>query len=305
MALNAVPPTLKAISHYLKTANELLKLEEPETVVAYYCRIYAVQKALKISESKPECRKFIYQLMDVLEKMKGELAGEEVMQNDVVAGVHVENYALKVFEFADNEDRASRFSRNVVKSFYTAGLLFDVLSTFGELSEEITHKRKYAKWKALYINKCLKENTIPIPGPMANEEEFGGDEAMLSVPQPGTSSGQTQPNPSDMTQPASYGFNLIPPGNVNVNAGQIQPPGAHAPPSTPQEPQAGAASSVPSTQTWTPTPAAGNVSLTPHQYQQAMKYCKYASSALQYEDSATAVDNLNKALRLITTGQDS
>jgi len=38
------------------------------------------------------------------------------------------------------------------------------------------------------------------------------------------------------------------------------------------------------------------------QYQQAMKWCKYAGSALQYQDGTTAIDNLNKALRLLTTG---
>lgn len=47
------------------------------------------------------------------------------------------------------------------------------------------------------------------------------------------------------------------------------------------------------------------VSLNPQQYQKCMKYCKYASSALQYEDSKTAIDNLTKALTLLTTGKES
>jgi len=47
------------------------------------------------------------------------------------------------------------------------------------------------------------------------------------------------------------------------------------------------------------------VALNPQQYQKAMKYCKYASSALQYEDSKTAIDNLTKALSLLTSGKDS
>lgn len=40
-------------------------------------------------------------------------------------------------------------------------------------------------------------------------------------------------------------------------------------------------------------------------YQKAMKFCKYASSALQYEDPTTAIDNLTKALKLLTTGKAS
>ena len=38
---------------------------------------------------------------------------EEAMQNDVVAEAHVENYALKLFLYADNEDRAGRFGKYV------------------------------------------------------------------------------------------------------------------------------------------------------------------------------------------------
>ncbi len=46
-------------------------------------------------------------------------------------------------------------------------------------------------------------------------------------------------------------------------------------------------------------------SLTPEQIMKAQKYCKYAGSALTYDDVSTAVQNLQKALRLLTTGQDS
>lgn len=61
--------------------------------------------------------------------------------------------------------------RNVVKAFYTAGMLFDVLTTFGELSEEVVQNRKYAKWKAAYIHNCLKNGETPLPGPLTEEGE--------------------------------------------------------------------------------------------------------------------------------------
>lgn len=64
-----------------------------------------------------------------------------------------------------------------MKSFYTSGMLFDVLTTFGELSEELLQNRKYAKWKAAYIHNCLKNGETPVPGPL--EEEGGlGDASM-------------------------------------------------------------------------------------------------------------------------------
>lgn len=63
-----------------------------------------------------------------------------------------------------------------MKVFYTAGLLFDVCDVFGEVSDEVTKQRKYAKWKATYIHNCLKNGETPIPGPMA-----GGEAVVLLV----------------------------------------------------------------------------------------------------------------------------
>ena len=33
--------------------------------------------------------------------------------------------------------------RNVVKSFYTAGMLFDVMQTFGELNEQVSLRKQH------------------------------------------------------------------------------------------------------------------------------------------------------------------
>jgi vacuolar protein sorting-associated protein VTA1 len=49
---------------------------------------------------------------------------------------------------------------------------------------------------------------------------------------------------------------------------------------------------------------AGGVKLNAVQMAKAQKYCKYAGSALNYDDIPTAVANLQKALQLLQTGQD-
>lgn len=36
---------------------------------------------------------------------------DDAMHNEVVGQAHMENYSLKVFLYADNEDRASRFNK--------------------------------------------------------------------------------------------------------------------------------------------------------------------------------------------------
>ena len=44
--------------------------------------------------------------------------------------------------------------------------------------------------------------------------------------------------------------------------------------------------------------------LSPEQITRAQKLCKFAISALDYQDSASAVENLTKALNLVRTGQE-
>ena len=47
------------------------------------------------------------------------------------------------------------------------------------------------------------------------------------------------------------------------------------------------------------------MNLTQDDYTKAQKYCKWAISAIDYEDPKSAIENLQKALTLLTTGHDS
>ncbi|XP_067675017.1 vacuolar protein sorting-associated protein VTA1 homolog [Haliotis asinina] len=299
--LPAIPPNLKPIQHYMKTASEH---DKRDPIVAYYCRLYAMQKGMEIDMKSPDCRTFLVTMMDYLEKAKKELYEADAIQSEVVGQAHMENYALKVFLFADNEDRAARFNKNVVKSFYTAGMLFDVLTVFGELSEDIEKNKKYAKWKAAYIHRCLKNGETPIPGPMAEDGEEGLA-AGGGSPQPGTSGMSSSGNMENSLYTPSSGSFAPPttPQDPPQNAYQQPPQNAYQAP--PQQPAPTQFSQPVVPNTWTPPPNPGGVQLTTEHFQKAMKFCKYASSALQYEDSKTAIDNLQKALQLLTTGHHS
>lgn len=117
--------------------------------------------------------------MDWLEKTKKELHDNEAITNDIAAQAHLENWALKLFLYADKNDRAANFSNNVVQSFYTAQALYNVLTLFGELSVEAAQNRKYAQWKASYIHNCLMNGETPVPGPMKEQDEENDfDEAL-------------------------------------------------------------------------------------------------------------------------------
>ncbi|XP_053238037.1 vacuolar protein sorting-associated protein VTA1 homolog isoform X2 [Podarcis raffonei] len=269
--LPPLPPQFKPIQHFLRTAQEL---DKREPVVAYYCRLYAMQTGMKIDSKNPECRKFLCKLMDQLEATKKQLGDNEAITQEIVGCAHVENYALKMFLYADNEDRAGQFHKNMIKSFYTASLLIDVLTVFGELTDENVQHRKYARWKAAYIHNCLKNGETPQSGPTGMEGEYDENEEVGS-PAP-LNPGSHSPAFESSDVPTS-----------NYTGIQI-PPGAHAPANTPAE--------VPH--------STGEIHLSPEDFAKAQKYCKYAGSALQYEDVSTAVQNLQKALKLLTTGRE-
>ncbi|XP_026561380.1 vacuolar protein sorting-associated protein VTA1 homolog [Pseudonaja textilis] len=303
MAASGLPPLpaqFKTIQHFLRTAQEL---DKREPVVAYYCRLYAMQTGMKIDSKNPECRKFLCKLMDQLEAMKKQLGDNEAITQEIVGCAHVENYALKMFLYADNEDRAGQFHKNMIKSFYTASLLIDVLTVFGELTDENIQHRKYARWKAAYIHNCLKNGETPQSGPIGMEEELDDENEQASSPTP--SSQESEPS-------STFQSSNIP---TNSYSGIHIPPGAHAPANTPAEVPH---STGETSNTIQPTPQnvplvdpslynvqpAGEIRLTPEDFSRAQKYCKFAGSALQYEDVNTAVQNLQKALKLLTTGRE-
>ncbi|PKU37184.1 vacuolar protein sorting-associated protein hypothetical protein [Limosa lapponica baueri] len=190
-------------------------------------RLYAMQTGMKIDSKTPECRKFLSKLMDQLEAMKKQFGDNEAITQEIVGSAHVENYALKMFLYADNEDRAGQFHKNMIKSFYTASLLIDVLTVFGELSEENAQHRKYARWKAAYIHNCLKNGETPQPGPIGMEGESFDVEREEAGSSSVHSGGTTQPSSS-----STYEANNIPTSNFT---GIHIPPGAHAPANTPAE----------------------------------------------------------------------
>lgn len=191
------------------------------------------------------------------------------------------------------------FSRNVVKAFYTAGMIYDVLLTFGELTDEVQQNRKYAKWKAAYIHNCLKNGETPIPGPMAtgeeNEEEGTEDASNAASQEP---------------QSPTMGFVQPPSMPINPDTGAIDitsPEQLPDPPKEPEKPPGGFQAYIPtgSEESEQYQPPQGDVTLTPDQITKAQKYCKWAGSALNYDDISTAIENLQKALRLLKTGQDA
>ncbi|XP_063532717.1 vacuolar protein sorting-associated protein VTA1 homolog [Cydia strobilella] len=308
------PPSLKSIQHYLKVATEH---ESRDPVIAYWCRLHALQVGLKATTKKtPEETKVLMALMDWLEEIKKSMKDNEAISNEVAGQAHLENYALRLFLFADKADREQNYGKNMVKAFYTAGMIYDVLTTFGDLTDEAVQNRKYAKWKAAYIHNCLKNGEAPVPGPIQDEEQ--DDDSEVTNPAP-ASDPAAAASASGFPQVPAY--SQLPPGSLpdptlamraasqlpNVPYTPDPNPGGFVPydpalqPAPAPAPGPGPAVAAPASLYGDNTSAA---QLTPDQIAKAQKYCKWASSALNYEDMKTAITNLKNALELLQTGRD-
>uniref|UniRef100_T1HAM6 Vacuolar protein n=1 Tax=Rhodnius prolixus TaxID=13249 RepID=T1HAM6_RHOPR len=299
LILPPCPASLKQIQHYLKAATEH---ETRDPVVSYWCRLFALQTALKIDKKSDEAKVLLVKLMDWLEMEKKAQSNNEAITNDIAAQAHVENYSLKLFMWADEQDRNGVFNKNVVKAFYTAGVLMDVLSLFGEQSEDIVANCKYAKWKAAYIHNCLKNGETPIPGPVGeNPEDNVGASGSSFVP--GTNSNEANESITSEektpNEPASNDIEF-----AKFPAGPPAPTEITQPVMEIYNPDTPTPSNVTTLSEGLMATVTG-VKLDPSQVTKAQKYCKFAASALNYDDVGDAVNYLHKALRLLETGQDS
>ena len=130
------PAKLKHLAPYLARAHEL---DNRDPVVAYYCRYYAVQEAVKehSKDKDHEVLAFLMALMDKMEADKKALAGNEAITQDIVGQAHVESFALKLFDYADQQDRAGKADKRIARTFYSSSYIMEVLKTFGELDAEV------------------------------------------------------------------------------------------------------------------------------------------------------------------------
>lgn len=107
--------SLKFLLKFLKTFNFQLP-------VAYWARVYSLQLGIKAAK-QPDEKAFLLTLMDWLESVKKSNKENESITSETVGQAHLENYAHKLFTYADQQDRASNFGKNVVKAFYTSAMV--------------------------------------------------------------------------------------------------------------------------------------------------------------------------------------
>ncbi|KAH8835494.1 Vta1 like-domain-containing protein, partial [Flagelloscypha sp. PMI_526] len=186
LGLPAIPADLRAIQPYLQRADEL-KAKDP--VMAYWCAYYAAQVGISLKSKDPAGRELLFTLITKLEQMKAEASPSDAIEQEAASSAYVENFALKVFAMADNEDRRGEGTRSTAKKFLAAANFLEVLKIFptSELSETNDDKIRYAKWKAADIAKAFREGRKPVPGPAGgalNEELTPQPPPDISLPSP-------------------------------------------------------------------------------------------------------------------------
>ncbi|XP_009760792.1 protein HOMOLOG OF MAMMALIAN LYST-INTERACTING PROTEIN 5 isoform X1 [Nicotiana tabacum] len=243
----------KLLLPYLQRADELQK---HEPLVAYYCRLYAMERGLKIpqKERTKTTNSLLVSLINQLEKDKKSL---ELGPDD---HLHVEGFALNVFAKADKQDRAGRADLNTAKTFYAASIFFEILNQFGELQPDLEQKQKYAAWKAADIRKALKEGRKPVPGPPGDERDI----SELSSAQNDTY--DLQPGGTDsVIKPAPESDSVIKPGpesdsfshvhdDAHYSANRPSPPAATPPPPPSRVPPSPPAATTPTPPHIPPSP---------------------------------------------------
>ncbi|MBW0551994.1 hypothetical protein O181_091709 [Austropuccinia psidii MF-1] len=162
--INSLPPTpieLKSVNPYLQRAKEMDKVDP---VIAYWCAFHAAQTSLSIRPVDNQSREFIMRLLDLLEHAKIKLSDHDAITNNLAASAYVENFALRIFDSADDENRSGLSTRSTAQRFLAAACFLEVLSALNNQPEsEILQKIKYAKWKATSISKALRGDKEQFP----------------------------------------------------------------------------------------------------------------------------------------------
>ncbi|SHO78636.1 Uncharacterized protein MSYG_2983 [Malassezia sympodialis ATCC 42132] len=281
--LSSVPSVLTEIVPFLQRAKEV---ERVDPVIAYWCKYYAAQIGIEKGTGHAEAQAFLLQFMDELEQLKGTLSENEAVTNDAIGQTYIENFALQIFLGADNEEREGKASRSTAQSFLAASKFLELLQVFGPLEPDMQTKIKYAKWKAAQISKALREGSALTPGPDKTAME-------REAAQTSSDDASQAARVSDAEEATQLKWPQVP---RETDAPQVHVMAARSTDQTSKPPaEAGPLAAQPS-DSEDRAPESG---LSVREIAHAQKLCRWASSALDYEDLETARTQLRQALSLL------
>ncbi|CAI8011392.1 Vacuolar protein sorting-associated protein VTA1 homolog [Geodia barretti] len=214
MDLGKPPGGLRSIQPFLTIYKQFIKRDP---VVSYFALKHAVREGIqginapgRDAAVKAESKAYLTTLLDVLEEMKGNLRETDELSkelsNELVGATHVEEAGLHLFSYADKEDRSGNYHKNMVKAYFTSFHMFGIVKGLEELNEEIETKQKYAMWRAVEIDRCLKNGIQPTPPPEDTTPDAGGLSETKPTPKPRSFHPEVgvPPQPAGVTPSASW-----------------------------------------------------------------------------------------------------
>jgi vacuolar protein sorting-associated protein VTA1 len=317
-----LPAELKKITPFIRRAEELDrdKANAESRLVAYYCRQYAVHTGISLAQS-PASKTALGTILNDLEKEKVPMSAFTREESKFLCT----QFAEKIFQKADAEDRAGLAGKNTAKSFYAAASFIEILQQFytdDDESEEREEERKrivYSKWKATEILKAIKEGREPTPGGYGEQTDdapIDVNEEPLPPPPAFTPSMQS---PALSTQ-VSGRIPIAPPEPEDEEGTEVPydigPPPAYPPPSSPttdvsREVFVPLPPPVPPPAPASPAKKTNNIfaafgksngkgsSATKQQLADATELTRFALAALESKDADLAATRLQQALQAL------
>ena len=91
---------------------------------------YAAQQGITLGASAPANHSFLSALLSSLESLRSSIGPSEAIGAGVVSTIYVEDFALRVFNAADSEDRKGVATRSTARKFMATAAFFEVLKVF-------------------------------------------------------------------------------------------------------------------------------------------------------------------------------
>ncbi|PRT52879.1 Vacuolar protein sorting-associated protein VTA1 [Wickerhamiella sorbophila] len=335
LTLMSVPGSVSFVKTTLLRAAEL---EQKDPIIAYFCKLYAVQQVLatKLHQSDEQVKQFATDLLGEIETAKESEAlskpeALEIISNDEVGKAYATNFASSIFERAAKAVDERRATKATAQTFLAAVNFFDLQQIWEEPDEAVKQQIKYAKFQAARILRALKEGRDPTQEEPQNQVEDQVEAKLEDGPQdedsepadselqlPETPAENPISLPSTPATPPDVSLPAIPDAQPN-DLGLPRTPGAtpsvpfdyDAPPKKPDQtdftqPQQAARSQAPAAPSAHPSKPAKHKAINMKSVMaeaatttSAQKHAKYAISALNYDDIDTAVAELTKALEIL------
>lgn len=232
------------------------------------------------SKRDPGATNFLTSLMQELETMKKTLPPFTQEEGKTL----LTEFANSVFNRADEEDIAGLANKGTARTFYAAANFYDALAQFGETDNESLQKKKYAKWKAAEILKAIKDGRDPTPGGFGE----GVNIADSGIPQSeaGPKKLTHQPSLEDLI-PAAPGTGSDP-SKTSISKMVAPAPAQPTPAQAKQPPMRSS--------------AGGAATKNADKINDAKELCRFAMASLNSKDTQTAIQHLEHALSILTSG---